>query len=126
MKTTSEINAMNQSIIEEMVRPVAIDNPLDCLEKLNNLICYLGNSSECISRSEYLYNQEINKLIQSGIFESFNATERRLYIDATLRDSLYCVKLSQSVNKDLHYAIEGLRSIVSAQKEEYKQTIKQS
>lgn len=124
MKTTSDINAMNQSIIEEMVRQVAIDNPLDCLEKLNNLICYLGNSSECISKSEYLYSQQVNKLIDTGIFDSYNASERKLYIEAKLRDVLYCVKFSETVNKDLHYAIEGLRSIISAQKEEYKQSIK--
>jgi len=124
MKTTTEINQINQAIIEEISRPVAIDSPLDCLEKLNNLVCYLGNSSECISKSEYLYSQQINELIDTGIFESYNASERKLYIEAKLRNVLFCVKLSETVNKDLHYAIEGLRSIISAQKEEYKQSIK--
>ena len=124
MRTTTDINLINQSIVEEISRQVAIDNPLDCLEKLNNLVCFLGNSSECISKSEYLYSQQINQLIDTGIFDSYNASERKLYIEAKLRDVLYCVKFSETVNKDLHYAIEGLRSIISAQKEEYKQSIK--
>lgn len=124
MRNTTDINLINQSIVEEISRPVAIDNPLDCLEKLNNLVCYLGNSSECISKSEYLYSQQINQLIDTGIFDSYNASERKLYIEGKLRDVLYCVKFSETVNKDLHYAIEGLRSIISAQKEEYKQSIK--
>jgi len=35
---------------------------------------------------------------------------------------MYCLQFSETTNKDLHYAIEGLRSIVSAQKEEFKQS----
>lgn len=113
---------MNQLIVDEIKRPVTIDVPIDCLDKLNNLICFLGNSTECISRSNYLLNESKYKLLTSNELEGFNVTEKRIFIEAKLREEMYCLQFSETTNKDLHYAIEGLRSIVSAQKEEYKQT----
>lgn len=122
MRTITQINEMNQLIVDEIKKQVSIDVPIECLEKLNNLICFLGNSTECISRSNYFLNESKFKLLTSSELEGLNVSEKRIFMEAKLKEEMYCLQFSETTNKDLHYAIEGLRSIVSAQKEEFKQS----
>lgn len=122
MKTTKEINEMNQLIVDEIKRQVTIDVPTDCLDKLNNLVCFLGNSTECISRASYILNEAKIKILESEKVDKLSPNEKKMFIEAKLAKEVYCVQFSENVNKDLHYAIEGMRSIVSAQKEEFKQS----
>jgi hypothetical protein len=120
MNTAESIIAMNKVIVSEIKREVSIDVPTDCLEKLNNLVCYLGNSTECLSRSKYFLNLKKSELLKLKEVQEVGATDRKLLLEAMAAKEVYCNDFSESVNKDLHYAIEGLRTIVSAQKEEFK------
>ena len=113
---------MNQLIVDEIKRQVSVDVPTDCLDKLNNLVCFLGNSTECISRANFFLNEAKIKLLESDKLTKLSPNEKKMFLEAKLSKEVYCSQFSENVNKDLHYAIEGMRSIVSAQKEEFKQT----
>ena len=125
MKTAAEINDMNQLIVDEIKRQVSVDVPTDCIDKLNNLVCFLGNSTECLSRANFILNKAKIELLESTKLDKLSPNEKKMFIEAKLAKEVYCLQFSENVNKDLHYAIEGMRSIVSAQKEEFKQSQRQ-
>jgi hypothetical protein len=118
--TITQINQLSQQIAEEIKRPVSVDSPIDCLEKLNLLVSYLGNSTECLAKSDYHYQKKLADSLEA--VSNYKATEQKLRLNAMCINEAYCLNFAEKVNKDLHYAIEGLRTIVSAQKNERNQT----
>jgi len=88
--TEEQILEQAQIIIDAINRPVDIDNPHDVMQKLNTLGCLLGNSSKCSSSAEYYYQ-----------------TDKKCPEYHELR------VLTETLNKDQHYAITILQTTLS-------------
>lgn len=86
-------------LIEEMNKPCDSEDPFAIAKKLTNLSSIMGLGSKCVGNSEYYYHT--NK-------KSPEYQELRV--------------LSQTVNKDLHYVITSLQSVMNLVKIEYIKT----
>jgi len=114
--TKTEIKDNILLIREVMDRRVGIENPEGVLDKLNDLGNMLGLSGNLIAHAKKHYNLKAKGLI--GELFAMKATDRKLKMDIEATDEQYLIDETTALNKDLHYCVEALRSMLSYLKQE--------
>jgi hypothetical protein len=120
----NQITESNKIIREAMDSVVNIAVPDLVLEKLNKLSSVLGTSSQCVADSEKIYNDKIGELILAKEYKSLGATDKKLLFQSLASEEIHLLNYSSQLNKDLHYAIESCRSMLSFIKSEMEQSMK--
>jgi hypothetical protein len=108
-------------IIEAMSKPVNKDVPDMVAEKLNNLTNLLALSSKTIADTERRYNEALTAYIHGN--KGINITTIKLMFSGDNSDVCYQNTYALQLNKDLHYAIEALRSLLSYLKVEMQASL---
>lgn len=116
-----ESNGIIRSAMDEVVN---IYVPDLVKEKLNKLSSVLGLSSQCVADSEMIYNEKIGQLVMDVRYKGLTASDRRLLFQGLAKEEIHLLNYSAQLNKDLHYAIESCRSILSFIKSEMENELK--
>jgi hypothetical protein len=98
--------------------PVNTENPAEVIEKLTKAISLLSTSAWAIAETQKTYTAKVYEEAQKHT--KISPTMAKMLIAGACKDEKYWVDLSEGYNKELHYAIEGLRSALSYIKEEKK------
>ena len=83
-------------IIDEMNAEVDSENPFELARKLNKLSSLMGTGSKCCGNAEYYYQ-----------------------VDKRNPDYQELRTLADSVNKDLHYCVTSIQSVMNIAKLDY-------
>lgn len=116
---------LKQSILDirlVMDKKVGLEDPVGVADKLNSLSNLLGLSSECIAWARKYYDEKLGTLVMSPEFKGMSATDKKMFFAMKSSDEIYLVNYAESLNKDLHYCIESLRTLISYLKQEMAQT----
>ena len=116
--TEAQITECLSNIRTAMDKNVSVDNPSEVSEKLERLTNLLGTSAECIAQSRRYYDFKLGTMLKAGMFRGESATDKKMLMAMEASAEIYLVNYSESLNKDLHYCIEGLRTIISLLKSE--------
>jgi hypothetical protein len=119
----ASIQADLDCIVQAMNQPVNKDVPDMVAEKLNNLTVLLALSSKTIADSERRYNEALTAYIHGN--KGMNITTIKLMFSGDNSDVCYQCTYANQLNKDLHYAIEALRSLLSYLKAEMQASLYQ-
>jgi hypothetical protein len=119
----ASIQADLDCIVQAMNQPVNKDLPDMVAEKLNNLTVLLALSSKTIADSERRYNEALTAYIHGN--KGVNITTIKLMFSGDNSDVCYQSTYAVQLNKDLHYAIEALRSLLSYLKAEMQASLHQ-
>lgn len=93
-----------------------VSDPVGVVERLNEAVSLLGLSSETIAGAENIYLIRLGVLAEQ--YKDMSATAAKNIIAGKLHEELYYKTLSESYDKQLHYTIESLRTIISFLKTE--------
>jgi hypothetical protein len=121
----NQITESNKIIREAMDSEVNISVPDMVVEKLNKLASVLGTSSQCVADSEKIYHDKIGELILCKEYKNMGATDKKLLFQSLASEEIHMLNYSSQLNKDLHYAIESCRSMLSFIKSEMEASLKQ-
>jgi hypothetical protein len=114
-----EINSAIQYIEDFLKKKVDVSVPADVIERLNDAANMLGLSAELCATTEQIYNKKFAELCDK--YPNVNITKLKIIAGGELTDEYFNMNYCEKLNKELHYTIESLRSIISYLKEEYKQ-----
>lgn len=123
MMNAQQIINSNQAIREAMDMEANIAVPDAVLEKLNKLSNVLGLSSQCVADSELLYNEKIGELVLAKEYKGLTATDKKLLFQSLASQEIHLLNYSVQLNKDLHYAVESCRSMLSYLKSEMEKSL---
>jgi hypothetical protein len=87
---------------------------------LSEMLPLLSLSADTKARSEVLLNNELAKLIESGKYDKYPASDRKFLRQRDCSELTELYNKSENYNKELHYRIEALRTMISNAKEIYK------
>ena len=118
--TSSEIKNSLDTIRKVMDEPVSIDNVTGVAEKLEKLSVLLGLSAECIAWARKHYDTRLGFLATSKAYKDMTATDRKYVFASEASQEIFMVNYAESLNKDLHYCCESLRTLVSLLKQEMR------
>lgn len=110
------------SIRKIMDERVELANPTGVAEKLESLSAMVGLSAECVANARKQYDLKLMYLAKSVAYKSYSATDKKMIFAGEASEEIYLVNYAEAINKDLHYCIESLRTLISYLKEELNQT----
>lgn len=105
--------AIIRKALDEQIDPT---NPQEVIGKLNELSNLLGLSAHTTGLAEQDLNQAQYQALQK--IEDRKQTEQKIILNNACKYEVYFLNYSERLNKELHYKIESLRSILSYAKEE--------
>jgi hypothetical protein len=114
-----EVGTAIEYLEEFLRRKVNASSPEDIIKRLNDATNLLGMSAELCATTEKIYNRKYAELVEK--YPDVNISKLKIIAAGELADEYYNMTYSERLNKELHYTIESLRSIISYLKEEYKQ-----
>lgn len=129
---TIELNEDQQNIYNSIVRlccdiegemqnTIESNNPVEVQEQLSNLLPYLANLSDMISKATAIYDWSKGEVVKEILTKDklMEAKQNIIsnYIQGRLAKYNALYQRVESVEKNLRSNIEGLRSILSYQKE---------
>lgn len=129
---TIELNEEQQKIYDlivklccdiegEMQSTIESNNPVEVQEQLSNLLPYLANLSDMISKATAIYDWSKGEVVKEILAKDklMEAKQNIIsnYIQGRLAKYNALYQRVESVEKNLRSNIEGLRSILSYQKE---------
>ena len=117
----TEIKSNLESIRSAMDIVASLDNPQGIAEKLENLSNITGLSAECIAHSRRHLDKRLQMLVLNKAYKDYSASDKKMIFAGEASEEIFCVNYSESINKDVHYELEALRSLLSYLKEEMKQ-----
>jgi len=117
------IQADIDCIVKAMNEPVNKDVPDMVAQKLNNLTVLLALSSKTIADTDRRYNEALSAYVKGNA--KMNITTIKLLFSGDNSDICYQNTYAIQLNKDLHYAIEALRSLLSYLKAEMQASLHQ-
>ena len=79
-----------------------------------------GLSAELIAKTEKIYNQKLGELILAKEYKSLSATDKKILFASLASEEIELMNYAERLNKEIHYQIEALRSLLSYLKEEYR------
>lgn len=98
-----------------------IDNPESVLNKLNELQNIIGLSSECVAWATMLYESKIAEYYKDKeIIKKPLAMENKLIANDYAKDEGMMFNYATQMNKDLHYQMTSLITMLSYLKAELK------
>lgn len=80
-------------------------------------------SADTVARSESFLNREIAKVIESDKYKDYPASDRKHLIQRDCAEYVEVYNKAQAYNKECHYKIESLRTLISNAKELLRQNI---
>jgi len=111
----------NLGIIREVMdTKVGIDNPTGVAEKLEQLQGVAGLSAECIAWSRKRYDEKLKFLTMNKAYNNYTATEKKMIFGGEASEEIFLVNYAESLNKDYHYSVEAVRTLLSYLKEEMR------
>lgn len=112
----------NLAKIRQVMDSVAtIDSPESVLNKLNELQNIIGLSSECMAWASKLYEEKVAEYyISRDIIKKPSAMENKIIANDHAKDEGMLLNYANGINKDVHYQIESLRTMLSYLKQEIK------
>lgn len=113
----------NLAKIRQVMDSVAtIDSPESVLNKLNELQNIIGLSSECMAWASKLYEEKVAESYSEMSDSPINipATEKKIYASNKAKDEGMLLNYANGINKDVHYQINSLVTMLSYLKEELK------
>lgn len=112
----------NLSVIGDTLRLNINDasNGNELTDILSNILPILSLSADTKARSEVLLNNEVAKIIEGGKYEAYPASDRKFLIQRDCAEYVELYNKSENYNKELHYMVEALRTMISNAKEIYK------
>lgn len=116
--TPSEIKTNLDKIRETMDTPVGLDNPTGVAEKLERLQGCSGLSAECIAWARKHYDEKLKFLIMNKAYSGYTPAEKKMIFGGEASNEIFLVNYAESLNKDFHYSIESLRTLISYLKQE--------
>lgn len=114
MQTTIQSNL--EAIREFLHEKADVADPVGVVERLNDAVSLLGLSSETIAEAEKIYLIRLGVLAEQ--YRDVAATAAKNIIAGKLHEELYYKTLAESYDKQLHYTIESLRTVISFLKTE--------
>jgi len=109
----------NLDIIREIMDiKVVLDNPTGVAEKLENMQGMAGLSAECIAWARKRYDEKLKFLTMNKAYKDFSPTDRKIIFGGEASEEIFLVNYAESLNKDYHYSIEALRTLISYLKQE--------
>ena len=112
----------NLAKIRQVMDSVAtIDSPESVLNKLNELQNIIGLSSECMAWASKLYEEKVAEYyISRDIVKKPSAMENKIIANGHAKDEGMLLNYANGINKDVHYQINSLVTMLSYLKEELK------
>ena len=95
---------------------VNVEDPVGVVEKLRDAVSLLGTSSYNTASCEMELAKARGLLAEE--YKSYQATTAKSIIEGKLSEHIYYRTLCDSQDKQLHYMIESLRTIISYLKTE--------
>lgn len=109
----------NLNKIRQVMDSVAtIDSPESVLNKLNDLQNIVGLSSECVAWATKLYESKIADGYELYVNES--ASDKKIFANDHAKDEGMMFNYATQMNKDLHYQMTSLITMLSYLKAELK------
>ena len=109
-----------KSIRQELDTPADVSDPDGVASKLVRLSSLEGLSVELIAETNKEYNVKLANLMVMPQYKSLSATDKKLVFAGVAANEIYNMQLAEGYNKEIHYQIEGVRSLISKLKEEMK------
>ncbi len=114
--TKEEIAQYIGEIKAVMKITVSMDNPNGVWEKLNSLTNVLGLSAEIVAQASRIYNNKVG-IVMKGLKE-YSASDKKLMLLSLCSDEIYTHEEAANINKEVHYMVDSLRSMLSYIKSE--------
>lgn len=92
-------------------------NGNELVQVLENAMSLQGLSADCMVWSESLLTREVASIIEGGKYVDYPANDRKHLIQRDCAKYTELFNRSEKYNKELHYRIEGLRTLISNAKE---------
>jgi len=90
---------------------------------LSELMTIQSLSADTIARAESFMNNEFAKVIESGKYSEVSATERKHLIQRDCGMYVELYNRAVNYNKEIHYKIESIRTLISNAKELLRQNL---
>lgn len=90
---------------------------------LNELMALQSLSADSVARAESFLTAEMSKVIESGKYDKYPANDRKHLIQRDCGSYVELYNRAERYNKELHYRIEALRTLISNAKELLRQNM---
>ena len=120
--TKEELNTSLDEISIQVDLDFDISVPITIMEKIQRLTNMIGLSAECYAWSEKFYNDKLGGLILAKEYKSLSATDKKILFGSLASNEIMVMSKAERLNKGIIHGIDGLRSLLSYLKEEYRQT----
>lgn len=113
----TEIIKKNCILIGKFISEKAsLEDPASVMERLNEASALLGTASYDVAECERIYNIKLGELAEQ--YSEYSPTTAKNIITGKLSEEIYYKTLAESQDKQLHYVIESLRTMISFLKNE--------
>lgn len=116
--TTADIKNNLEVIRKVMDAKAGLDDPQGVATKLEALSNVLGLSAECIAYARKNLDKRLSFLTTAKAYQGMSATDRKMVFSGEASEEIFMVNYSESLNKDVHYVCESVRSLLSYLKQE--------
>jgi len=116
--TQIEINENLKLIRRVLDLPVNQSEPGSLIGKLEHISAILGLSAEVMAYAEKDHNIKLNAVNKQ--YDSKNSTERKIIFGEAAKYEIFYQSLSEKYNKELHYQIDLLRTLISYTKKDFE------
>jgi len=113
----TEINHNLTEVRKVLDMKVDHSEPMSLIVKLENISNILGLSAEILAWTEKHYNSKIADL--NNIYDKKSPTDRKFIFGEAAKYEIYFNTLAEKYNKEIHYQIDLLRTLISFVKKDF-------
>ncbi len=111
--------------IQDYLNISVSNDPVEYVDRISNLMVFLSRSGEMLAQSKKTLRarktSEISKTIIAIAKEQFlSATVQNALLDSICEDEAFMVDWLERINRTCTHQIEGLRSLLSYEKEQMR------
>jgi hypothetical protein len=123
--TSDQLKTSIEQIRNAMDVKVGLEDPVGIVTKLEALSSMAGLSAECIAWARKFYDTRLGLMLRSRDYQNYTPAEKKILFAADASNEIFMVNYAESLNKDLHYNIESLRTMISYVKQDLQSNFNQ-
>lgn len=120
--TLAQLNTCLDEIQQKVDWRIDPSVPSLIMEKIAELTNLLGLSGECCAWAERFYNEKLGELVLDKNYKNLTATDKKMLFASLASKEIQLYTWAERLNKGISHSLDGLRSLISFLKEDYKQT----
>lgn len=123
--TESQVKESIDLIRKAMDERVGLEDPAGIVTKLEALSSMAGLSAECIAWARKYYDIKLGYLLEDRAYRGYSATDKKILFASKTTEESFLLNYAENLNKDLHYGLESLRTMISYVKQEMQSNLNQ-